>query len=77
MFKMEPYEVQVPYKKTVMVDKVVPTVESKQVPREVASTKQVTGISETQCLITTLVACFVRRVFSVQNWLGAHGHYSL
>merc|ERR1712168_322715 len=41
MYKMEPYQAQVPVKKTIMVSKEVPTIECKQVPRQVPSTKQV------------------------------------
>jgi len=40
-YNLEPYQTQAPYKKTVMVEKVVPTIINKQVARQVPAVKQV------------------------------------
>lgn len=42
MYRMEPYQAQVPFKKTIMVEKTVPVIQCKQVPRQIPATKQVT-----------------------------------
>merc|ERR1712168_1459048 len=69
MYKMEPYQAQVPVKKTIMVSKEVPTIECKQVARHVPSTKQVMQMVDEPYLKTITVqepgAKKVQKAFTV------------